>query len=63
MNLPLRWEFRDRLAEQFEIEARASLPGLANNSENVLSPERMIDALKLQRLRLKQDQQVAEWSN
>lgn len=52
----------DTLAEQFEIEARASLPGLANDTGKGLSPEQMIDALKLQRLRLKQDQQVAEWS-
>ncbi len=52
----------DILAEQFEIEARASLPGLANIAGKGVSPERMIDALKLQRLRLKQDQQVAEWS-
>lgn len=53
----------DNLAEQFEIEARASLPGLANNAGKGLSPELIIAALKLQRLRLKQDQQVSEWSN
>ena len=51
----------DRLAEQFEIEARASLPGLGNSEGKGLSPEQIIAALKLQRLRLKQDQQVAEW--
>ena len=53
----------DRLAEQFEIEVRASLPGLGNKKGVGLGPEQIIDALKLQRLRLKQDQQVAEWGN
>ena len=51
----------DTLAEQFEIEARASLPGLGSKRASGLSSEQIIDALKLQRLRLKQDQQVAEW--
>lgn len=53
----------DRLAEQFEIEARASLPSLGRSAGGSLSSDSIIDALKMQRLRLKQDQQVAEWDN
>lgn len=48
--------------ERFHLEARATLPGLGTLSSEALHAERVINAIQIQRLRLKQDQQVAEWS-
>ena len=47
------------LAERFAVEASASLPGIALPDSDLDS---YYSALNLQRLRLKQNQQVPEWS-
>ena len=47
------------LAERFVLEAVASLPGIARADSDLDS---YYSALSLQRLRLKQNQQVPEWS-
>ena len=54
-------EARDLLRSRFVEEARASLPGLLA-SETDVTPEHVFAAMELQRLRLRQDQQVPEWS-
>ena len=48
------------LPRQFADEARASLPGLAGSAEP--APEEVFAALMLQRLRLRHDQNVPEWT-
>lgn len=45
---------------RFAEEAAASLPGL-NAHEVMFEPDRVLEALGLQRLRLRQDQRVPEW--
>lgn len=47
------------IAERFELEAKASLPGL-NTATDL---EDIFTALSLQRMRLKHDQQVPEWKS
>ena len=47
------------LAERFVLEAAASLPGIARADTDL---ESYYSALNLQRLRLRQNQQVPEWS-
>ena len=54
-------EARGLLRIRFVEEARASLPGLLA-SETDVTPEDVFAAMELQRLRLRQDQQVPEWS-
>ena len=54
-------EARGLLRSRFVEEARASLPGLLA-SETDVTPEDVFAAMELQRLRLRQDQQVPEWS-
>jgi HNH endonuclease len=49
------------LAERFFVEARASLPGLKPGG-GVRSAEEVYAGVGLQRLRLRQDQLVPEWS-
>ena len=48
------------LSRQFADEARASLPGLTGAAEP--APEEVFAALMLQRLRLRHDQHVPEWT-
>lgn len=48
------------LPRRFADEARASLPGLAGDA--VPPPEEVFAALRVQRLRLRHDQQVPEWT-
>jgi SAM-dependent methyltransferase len=48
------------LSRQFADEARASLPGLTGTAEP--APEEVFAALMLQRLRLRHDQHVPEWT-
>jgi hypothetical protein len=48
------------LPQRFVDEARASLPGLGDPTTVV--PEEVFAALRVQRLRLRHDQQVPEWS-
>jgi hypothetical protein len=48
------------LRQRFIDEARASLPGLS--TATVSAPEGVFNALRVQRLRLKHDQQVPEWA-
>ena len=50
----------DLLRTRFVEEARASLPGLLA-SETDITPEDVFAAMELQRIRLRQDQQVPEW--
>ena len=63
----LDWWRRAYLAEdtvlprRFADEARASLPGLAGGA-GPLPPEEVFAALRVQRLRLRHDQQVPEWT-
>ena len=47
------------LAERFGLEAAVSLPGMAPGDTDL---DACYSALNLQRLRLKQNQQVPEWS-
>ena len=47
------------LAERFALEASVSLPGVAAGGADLDS---YYSAVNLQRLRLKQNQQVPEWS-
>jgi len=47
------------LAERFELEAAASLPGIASPISDL---DDVFAAVSLQRMRLKHDQQVPEWS-
>lgn len=47
------------LSPWFAAEARASLPGLA--ASDSLTPEELLSAVALQRLRLRHDQGVPEW--
>jgi hypothetical protein len=54
-------EARGLLRSRFVEEARASLPGLLASKTDV-TPEDVFAAMELQRLRLRQDQQVPEWS-
>ena len=54
-------EARDLLRSRFVEEARASLPGLLA-SETDITPEDVFAAMELRRMRLRQDQQVPEWS-
>lgn len=46
------------LPNRFIIEAKASLPGLTDESAN---PDKIFEAVRMQRLRLKHDQQIPEW--
>jgi len=48
------------LPERFKIEAHSSLPGL--DRENAADPLEVQKAVQLQRMRLRQDQGVPEWS-
>ncbi|MFC7611419.1 HNH endonuclease domain-containing protein [Teichococcus aestuarii] len=53
----------DRLLPvRFGHEARASLPGLGAGRGEYCDPEQVFAAIGLQRLRLRQDQQVPEWT-
>jgi len=47
------------LARRFSDEARASLPGLGGSTD---SPAEVFAALRVQRLRLRHDQQAPEWA-
>ncbi|MGE4049279.1 MAG: methyltransferase [Acetobacteraceae bacterium] len=47
------------LPQRFSDEARASLPGLENDS--TASPLEVFEAMRVQRLRLRHDQQIPEW--
>jgi hypothetical protein len=47
------------LARRFADEARASLPGLGGSTD---SPSEVFAALRVQRLRLRHDQQAPEWA-
>ena len=49
------------LAPRFASEAVASLPGLSGQRD-ALDPDRVSTAIQLQRMRLRQDQGVPEWS-
>ena len=49
------------LPRRFADEARASLPGLGSAMLTV-APEEVFTAMRLQRLRLRHDQQVPEWN-
>jgi hypothetical protein len=49
------------LPRRFADEARASLPGLGSAMPTVV-PEEVFTAMRLQRLRLRHDQQVPEWN-
>ena len=55
--------YRDRsrpvLAERFTLEAAASLPGITSSTPHL---DDVYSALSLQRMRLRQNQQVPEWS-
>lgn len=55
--------YRDRsrpiLSERFTMEAAASLPGITSSTPHL---DDVYSALNLQRMRLKQNQQVPEWS-
>ena len=51
----------EMLSQRFEEEARASLPGLAVTATASAFPVAVFDAVGLQRLRLRYDQQVPEW--
>ena len=55
--------YRDRsrpiLAERFTMEAAASLPGITSTTPHL---DDVYSALSLQRMRLRQNQQVPEWS-
>ena len=55
--------YRDRsrpiLAERFTMEAAASLPGITSSTPHL---DDVYSALSLQRMRLRQNQQVPEWS-
>jgi hypothetical protein len=48
------------LPQRFVDEARASLPGLSDPA--TVAPEEVFAALRVQRLRLRHDQQVPEWA-
>ncbi|MGI4793164.1 MAG: hypothetical protein ACRYG8_03585, partial [Janthinobacterium lividum] len=50
------------LPQQFVNEARASLPGLREPGETEAAGEEVFEGLRLQRLRLRHDQQVPEWA-
>jgi SAM-dependent methyltransferase len=50
------------LPARFGHEARASLPGLRSEVADACDPERVFAAVGLQRLRLRHDQQVPEWT-
>ena len=50
------------LPMQFGNEARASLPGLRADAAAAGNPEQVFDAVGLQRVRLRQDQQMPEWT-
>ena len=55
------WEMaylNDGLKDQFYLEAEAALPGI---EESTKQPEKVFEALQLQRLRLRRDQQLREW--
>jgi hypothetical protein len=51
------------LPAQFGHEARASLPGLRADAADASDPERVFAAVGLQRMRLRHDQQVPEWTS
>ena len=55
--------YRDRsrpiLAERFTMEAAASLPGITSTTPHL---DDVYSALSLQRMRLRQNQQVPEWN-
>lgn len=50
------------LPVRFGHEARASLPGLRSEVRDAAEPQRVFAAVGLQRLRLRHDQQVPEWT-
>jgi len=50
------------LPARFGHEARASLPGLRADAAEVCEPERVFAAVGQQRMRLRHDQQVPEWT-
>jgi len=50
------------LPRRFRDEARASLPGLGGADAAVLETGEVFAALRVQRLRLRHDQQVPEWA-
>ena len=50
------------LPTRFGHEARASLPGLRADAADASDPERVFAAVGLQRMRLRYDQQVPEWT-
>jgi hypothetical protein len=52
---------RDTMTTRFSEEAYASLPGLRGTGQDAL-PEAVFTAMGLQRLRLRLDQGVPEWS-
>jgi len=55
------WEMaylNEGLADQFYLEAETALPGI---DETKRHPEKVFEALQLQRLRLRRDQQLREW--
>jgi HNH endonuclease len=52
---------QDTMATRFSEEAKASLPGLRRPEQDA-SPEAVFTAMGLQRLRLRLDQGVPEWS-
>ena len=50
------------LPVRFGHEAQASLPGLRTGDADAPGPERVFAAVGLQRMRLRHDQQVPEWT-
>jgi hypothetical protein len=56
---PYLGEASPLLARRFADEARASLPGIGG-STNI--PSEVFAALRVQRLRLRHDQQAPEWA-
>ena len=50
------------LPARFRHEARASLPGLRADRADDADPERVFAAVGMQRMRLRHDQQVPEWT-
>ena len=50
------------LPARFGHEARASLPGLRADATGACDPERVYAAVGLQRMRLRHDQQVPDWT-
>ena len=58
-NSAYRDHSRPILAERFTLEAAASLPGIFSATSHL---DDVYSALSLQRMRLRQNQQVPEWS-